>query len=120
MKDKLPLSIVRMLRRNQTEAENKLWYYLRDRRLNGIKFRRQQRIGKYVVDFVTYEHKLVIEVDGGQHNEVPGINSDTERTAWLVEHGLRVIRFWNNDVLKDTDLVLTSILNELSGDVPSS
>ncbi len=120
MREKPPQSIVRALRKNQTEDENRLWYHLRDRRLNGTKFRRQQQIGKYVVDFVTYEHKLVIEVDGGQHNETPEISKDKERTAWLEEHGLRVLRFWNNDVLKDTDLVLTIILNETNGDVPSS
>ncbi len=120
MIEKLPLSLVRMLRRNQTDAENRLWYHLRNRRLKGIKFRRQQRIGNYIVDFVAYESKIIVEIDGGQHNEPSGISHDRERTTWLEGHGFKVIRFWNNDVLKNTDFVLTSILDEVGKVAPSS
>jgi very-short-patch-repair endonuclease len=74
----------------------------------GLKFRRQKPVGPYIVDFVCMEHQLVIEVDGGQHNE-EGRSKDVERDRWLKGHGFTVLRFWNNDVLLDSESVLEHI-----------
>jgi len=111
--DKLPASLSRIFRRNASDAENKLWYWLRDRQLLNVKFRRQQRIGPYIVDFVSFEFKLVNEVDGGQHNEEPLINKDKKRTEYLNSRGYVVLRFWNDDVLGNLDGVLLVIQSEL-------
>lgn len=89
-----------------TDAERALWQGLRGRRLEGRKFKRQWTLGPYVVDFCCWEAKLVVEVDGGQHNE----EDDARRTAWLERQGYRVIRFWNNDVLTNLEGVLHTIL----------
>ena len=99
------------LRKDATDAERRLWLQLRDRRLQGFKFRRQRQIGKFIVDFVCLECKLVLEIDGGQHAEAT--KYDESRTAFLESLGYRVIRFWNNDVLANTDGVLEEILRVL-------
>ena len=104
---------VRNLRRKQTEAEKVLWARLRNRGMAGTKFRRQQPIGSYVVDFVSFERKLIIEIDGGQHNDREAIEKDEQRTAWLNEKGYRVLRFWNNEVLMETNGVLEQIIQAL-------
>jgi very-short-patch-repair endonuclease len=78
--------------------------------LEGIKFRRQQPIGDYIVDFVSFEHRLVIEVDGGQHNDPT--DEELDRTKYLQDRGYRVMRFWNNDVLRNMDGVMLQILGE--------
>ena len=101
----------RMLRRNQTEAEKRLWYRLKNRGLGGWKFRRQHAVGPYFADFACIEAALVVEIDGGQHQERTA--QDRARTAFLEENGYRVVRFWNNDVLNNTDAVLQSILDAL-------
>jgi very-short-patch-repair endonuclease len=101
----------RQLRKNQTDAEQLLWRYLRLRQLDGHKFRRQQPIGPYVVDFVCFDQKLIVEVDGGQHTQ--NQSADEQRTDWLSSQGFRVLRFWNHDVLQDTDAVLTAIKHAL-------
>jgi very-short-patch-repair endonuclease len=93
------------LRKRQTDAEGRLWYFLRGRNLEGYKFRRQHRLGRYIVDIVCLDKKLVIEVDGGQHNEVSNQEQDTKRTAWL--------RFWDNEVLTNTEGVLEIIRQKL-------
>ncbi len=93
-----------------TEAEKKLWYRVKKKQL-GVKFRRQQPIGKYIVDFVCFEKKVVIEIDGGEHFEKA---SDKTRDRWFQEQGYTVLRFWNNDVLKKTNDVLACIINEIS------
>ena len=103
----------RRLRFDSTDAERRLWYLLRGRRLEGFKFRRQFAIGRYVVDFVCLEHNLIIELDGGQHSE--RTRQDEERTRSLTERGFRVRRFWNDEVLAETEGVLTVILGELRG-----
>ena len=103
-------SISRKLRQQPTDAEERLWYYLRNRRFLGFKFRRQSPKGRNVADFVCEEAKLVIEVDGGQHSENA---ADLERTAFLNSAGYHVIRFWNNDVLSSTDGVLEEIARML-------
>ena len=97
----------RQLRKNLTDAERTLWNILRKRQVSGCKFRRQVPIGSYIVDFVCLENKLVIEVDGGQHTKLESY--DAARTAWLEREGFRVIRFWNNQVLTDTDSVQDAI-----------
>ena len=89
----------RDLRRNPTEAERTLWRHLRQRHVAGRKFRRQHPIGRYVLDFVCLETKLVIELDGGQHADREA--EDQGRTAWLEARGYRVLRFWNTEVFEN-------------------
>jgi adenine-specific DNA-methyltransferase len=89
-----------------TDAERALWFALRNRRLEGFKFRSQWSLGPYVADFCCLEARLVVEVDGGQHDE----KRDARRTAWLKQQGFRVVRFWNNDVLTNLDGVLEVIV----------
>ena len=90
--------LVQNLRQNQTKQELKLWSLLRNRNFQGLKFKRQYNIGDYIVDFVCLEYKVIIEIDGGQHNEPEEIELDNERTKYLQSKGFRVIRFWNNEV----------------------
>lgn len=101
------------LRKNQTDAEKLLWFYLRNKRFEGIKFRRQQLIGNYIVDFVSFEKKLIIELDGGQHNDNENIIKDKTRSEFLEKEGFTVLRYWNNEILVNTDVVLESIYNSL-------
>ena len=100
------------LRRNQTEAEAKLWSRLRAQRVNGIHFRRQHAIGNYIVDFCSPRRKLVIEVDGSQHLEQA--EYDSERTRYLESHGFQVLRFWNDEVMKNIDNVMSVIWDVLN------
>jgi very-short-patch-repair endonuclease len=100
----------RTMRRIATDAERKLWFLLRDRRLSGIKFRRQVPFGPYILDFVCFEHRLVIEVDGGQHADSAG---DKTRDAKLKSEGFQIVRYWNNDVLKNPEGVLMDVLVRL-------
>jgi very-short-patch-repair endonuclease len=102
----------RRLRRTATDAETKLWLLLRDRRLDGAKFLRQQPIGPYIVDFICRRRRLIVELDGGQHADNP---NDVERDAWLRAQGYRVIRVWNNDMLQNPDGVLGMLAAELAG-----
>ena len=90
------IKFAKHLRKNMTEAEHRLWYHLRAYRLNGIRFRRQQPIGTYVVDFVHFGSKVIVEADGGQH---AGSEHDARRDAWLEAQGYKVLRFWNDDIL---------------------
>ena len=103
----------RQLRRALTDAERKLWYLLRDRRLSGFKFRRQHRIGPYYADFVCLGAKLVVEADGGQHLEREA--HDAARTRYLEARGFRVLRFWNHEVLKEAEAVLDAVVGALVG-----
>jgi very-short-patch-repair endonuclease len=100
-----------------TIAERKLWQALRDKQLNGHRFRRQHPIGKYIADFACIERKVVIELDGGQHQD--HVAYDDRRTAFLQENGWRVLRFWNNDALNNMEGVLSVILGELTIRPPS-
>jgi very-short-patch-repair endonuclease len=102
----------RELRKHMTEAERTLWKHLRLRQFAGHKFRRQQPIGQYIVDFVCFERRLIIEVDGSQHSEHN--LTDTRRTEGLQTEGFRVLRFWNNQVLAETDAVKEKILEMLT------
>ena len=94
------------LRRQATDAEKRLWYNLRNRQLGGFKFRKQETIGRCIADFACVECRLIVEADGGQHND----EADQERTAYLNDLGWGVVRFWNNDILQQTDGVLEVIL----------
>jgi very-short-patch-repair endonuclease len=105
----------RRLRLNSTDAERHPWNQLRSRALEGCKFVRQEPIGTYVVDFVCREHRLIIEVDGGQHADN---EKDRIRDQWLTEHNYRVLRFWNNDVLGNMDGVLEVIATALHAESP--
>jgi very-short-patch-repair endonuclease len=89
-----------------TVAERKLWYMLRDRRFAGAKFRRQVPLGRYVADFLSFERRLVVEVDGSQHAES---RSDPARDAWFRAEGFAVVRFWNNDVLTNPEGVYLTL-----------
>ena len=112
------LAFARELRQQQTDAEQLIWGLLRNRRLKNAKFRRQHPSGAYILDFYCAEHGLVIELDGSQHAEQQ--RYDAKRDQWLSSQGLRVLRFWNNQVLQDTEAVLTVIWNMLPEDVPSA
>jgi adenine-specific DNA methylase/very-short-patch-repair endonuclease len=112
------LEFARSLRKEQTDAETLLWTLLRNRRLAGRKFRRQHSIPPYVVDFYCHEASLVIEVDGGQHAERR--RYDETRTRFLESRGLRVLRFWNHEVLQQTESVLEAIWSELQSPSPPS
>jgi len=109
-----PRKYARDLRQSQTDAERKLWWRLRDRRLTEFKFRRQHPIDPYITDFCCTEAKLVVELDGGQHSVQR--NSDAERTALLERQGYRVLRFWDNEVLTDIEGVLQRLLEVLKRD----
>ena len=104
-------SNARQLRKNPTEAEQALWKHLRLYQLGEYKFRRQQPIGWYIVDFVNFEKRVVIELDGGQHSQQ--VDYDAERTAWLNAQGYLVLRFWNNQVMKEVEAVKAAILQVL-------
>jgi very-short-patch-repair endonuclease len=101
------------LRKDMTDAERALWRHLRLRQISGYKFRRQQPIGKYIVDFACFEKKLIIEVDGSHHTEQ--LAYDIERSAWLEKEGFRILRFWDNEVLEEVESVKEVIVNALSG-----
>ena len=98
----------KLLRKNMTDAERPRWYRLRAHRFDGLKFKRQVPIGPYVVVFACMHRKLIIELDGGQH---AAHGSDRERDDFLKARGFQVMRFWNNDALRDTDVVLGEILH---------
>lgn len=94
----------RALRREMAEAERCLWYQLRAHRFMGLKFKRQKPLGRYIVDFVCLERRLIIELDGGQHAEQ--LAYDQRRDCWLRTQGFDVLRFWNHEVLLQADAVL--------------
>ena len=112
-RDKSKISFARKLRREMTDAERKLWYQLRSRRFSDVKFRRQHPIEPYITDFCCLERGLVIELDGGQHNDDATIEYDHRRTAFLNSKGFQVIRFWDFEALKETDWVMERIWDAL-------
>ncbi len=95
------------MRREPTEAEDRLWHELRGRRLDSIKFKRQVPVGRFVADFLCAEARLIVEIDGSQHAES---RRDKERDAELKARGFRVLRFWNDDILKELDAVCDTII----------
>lgn len=104
----------RALRQASTTAEQLLWRHLRNRQLAGAKFRRQHPLGPYILDFVCLEHGLVVELDGGQHADLQAQAYDQQRSAWLQQQGLRVLRFWNHEVVQQTNEVLARVLQALT------
>ncbi|MFM9927823.1 endonuclease domain-containing protein [Variovorax sp. H27-G14] len=106
----------RSLRETPTDAEALLWFHLRDRRLADHKFRRQRPIGLYFADFACIDAKLIVELDGGQH--VDAAEYDENRTRFMQAQGYRVLRFWNHEVLTQTDAVRERILQALQEDSP--
>jgi very-short-patch-repair endonuclease len=116
--DKTHRDRARRLRREDTDAEAKLWGALCDRRLGGWKWRRQVPIKPYIVDFLCLEAKLVVELDGGQHNDQ--VAYDERRTRHLETLGYRVLRFWNSAVLTNREGVCDTILDACGGDCPSA
>jgi len=113
---KVKKTYARELRKRQTDAERWLWQRVRNRELAGFKFRRQHPIGPYFVDFVCIEKKLIIEVDGGQH--AVSLEPDSKRTEYLIEKGYRVLRFWDNEVLREGESVLQVIFSSLTEGTP--
>ncbi len=103
--------ISRVLRKNQTPWEGRLWRALRNRQVYGLKFRRQYKIGRYIVDFCCIKKKLVIELDGGHHNEQRQMIIDQDRQQYLERQEFTVLRFWNNDVDENLEGVVQKILN---------
>jgi very-short-patch-repair endonuclease len=109
----------RMLRRNSTRPEKKLWDRVRAGQLGGFQFRRQFPIGEFIVDFCCRERRLVIELDGSQHADAARMAQDRERTRLISTCGYRVIRFWNGDILKNLDGVFELIFAELGQPPPN-
>jgi crossover junction endodeoxyribonuclease RuvC len=103
--------VARTLRRRSTEAENRVWRLLRSQQA-GAKFRRQQPIEGYVVDFVSFEQRLIVEIDGGQHGDID--EYEEARTRCLEANGFRILRFWNNDVMENIEGVLDTIVAALA------
>ena len=110
MKKKLR-NISRILRKKSTDAESYLWRYLRNRQIEEFKFRRQQPLGKYIVDFVNFKRKIVIEIDGGQHAIYK--EKDKVRDSWLRKEGYEVLRFWDNEVLNNMEGILKVVREKL-------
>ncbi len=104
------LDLARTMRAAPTDAEHRLWQHLRAGRLPGFKFRRQQPLGNFIVDFVCLEARLIVELDGGQHN---GSAADVARDAWLTSQGFVVLRFWNNEIFENLAGVVERILGQL-------
>ena len=105
------ITYARSLRRTMTDAERRLWGVLRQRTIGGLKWRRQQPVGPYIVDFYCSSKRLIIEVDGGQHC---ALEKDFLRDAWLKQRSFSVLRFWNNEILNSLDAVLAAILERQS------
>ncbi len=109
MRQNVKKGLARQLRREMTDAEQLMWFHLRNRSMLGAKFRRQCPVGPFVADFVCAEARLIVEIDGSQH----GSDVDAARTRFLERRGYRVLRFWNHDVLVRTARVLEAIVAEL-------
>jgi len=105
----------RRLRKDATDTERKLWSILRNRQMAGLKFFRQYSVGPYILDFYCPEERLAIEVDGGQHGDTRGQRCDARRNSYLGDVNIRVIRFWNNDVLRNIEGVEQRIRGEVAG-----
>ena len=110
--DKQLIQLSKNLRNNSTKEEIILWQFLKQKQL-GVKFRRQQPIGKYIADFVCFEKKIIIELDGGQHNETQNIEKDKIKDLFFNQNGFKVIRFWNNEIHKNLDGVIGKIQTEI-------
>ena len=111
-----PIITARNLRKRLTNTERFLWSKIRARQIEGCNFRRQTPIGKYIVDFVCHEQRVIVEVDGGQHSE--NVEQDFIRDKWLREQGYRILRFWNNEVLTNIEGVLEVIRDNCKSHPP--
>ena len=107
-------TLARSLRKNSTIQERRLWNLLKNRQFHNLKFKRQQPIGDYIVDFICKEAKIIIEVDGGQHNEPEIIDNDKTRTEFLNSLGYKVIRFWNNGIYENIEGVIKILEQEIN------
>ena len=105
-------TLAKLLRKNMTPQEKIMWNILRAHKFYGYEFRRQYPIGNYIVDFICRDKKIIIEIDGGQHNKPNEIASDLERTEYLNKTGYKVIRFWNNDVDNNLEGIFLSLKKE--------
>jgi very-short-patch-repair endonuclease len=115
------LAAARDLRKNMTDAEQLLWYCLRRKQLGGFRFRRQHPFDRYVLDFYCCKAKLAVELDGGQHNDPDTRERDDQRTVFLNNNGIRVVRFWNHEVFQNQEGVLQAIYDALrQASIPSS
>ena len=106
--------LARNLRKNSTIQERRLWNLLKNRQFHNLKFKRQQPIGDYIVDFICKEAKIIIEIDGGQHNEPANIEYDKIRTEYLNTLGYKVIRFWNNEIYENIEGVVLRLGEEIN------
>jgi very-short-patch-repair endonuclease len=113
----MSIIFAKSLRKRMTDAEQKLWKNLRSKQIVATKFRRQQPIGPYIVDFVSFKEKLIIEVDGGQHAEQ--VENDQIRDLYFIHKGYKILRFWNNEVLQNIKGVLEAIKLEVLNNAPS-
>ena len=106
--------LARNLRKNSTIQERRLWNLLKNRQFHNLKFKRQQPIGDYIVDFICKEAKIIIEIDGGQHNILENIDYDTARTEYLNTLGYKVMRFWNNEIYENIEGVMSKLKQEIN------
>ena len=113
MRNKTLTAFAKQNRQNQTEQERKIWRLLRAKRFSGYKFRRQHKIGRYIVDFVCKEKFIIIECDGGQHNYDCNIEADKARDIFLKSKGYKILRFWNTDIDNNADAVQQVIYDAL-------
>lgn len=119
MADKLTI-LAKIMRRHPTDAENFLWQHLRAKRFLGLKFKRQEPIGNYIADFICYEKKIIIELDGGQHARKRNELEDKKRDEWMKSQGFKILRIWNNEVLQNLEEVLETIAGECESPSPLS
>lgn len=105
------VATARKLRRSATDVERKLWHRIRDKQIEDFRFRRQRPIGKFIVDFICIDARLIVELDGGQHAE--NALGDSKRTEFLESLGYKVVRFWNNEVIENMEGVLERLREEL-------
>ncbi len=117
-RDEEQREFARRLRNTMTPAERALWRLLRADQLRGYRFRRQAAIGPYIVDFVCFSRKLIVELDGPQHEEADAVRHDENRTRWLAAHGYRVLRFRNHRLDEEVQLVVDEILHALEVEAP--
>ena len=110
----LAFTIARNLRKNSTIQERRLWNLLKNRQFYNLKFKRQQPIGDYIVDFICKEAKIIIEVDGGQHNEPENIEYDKTRTEYLNNLGYKVVRFWNNEIYENIEFLVLRLKEDIN------
>ena len=106
------------LRTNQTEAERKLWFYLRNKKLNNLKFFRQYSVGGYILDFYSPKVRLAIELDGEDHKKDESIQYDKTRSGYLKNFDIQVIRFWNKEAEEDIERVIQQIINKITPSIP--